>query len=560
MATTPGLTRRTFLKTGMIALASISLISACAPAAPATKPAEAPKPAEAAKPAAPAAVATTAPAASAAQQAPAQKPAEAAKPASSAAGQITIVIEAEPNTIVTKDNTTNNGQLVVDNIYDHLTARDNASGKMAPKLAESWTMVQPTTWRFKLRQGVTFSNGEPFNADAIVAAVEDLADPQRPGIGATDFGSLQSAARVDEYTVDVTTPTPDPILPDKLVHFAIPAPAWLKSAGLETRATQAVGSGPYLLTEFLKGQHLLFKANPNYWGQDKPKIGEIKLVYRTEQTVRGAMLKAGEVDLAYNIPPEQLGEVPRGIIEQSQETPMFRINAEHPVMKDIRVRQAIVNAVDTPGMIKSLYPEGIAEPVHGQLVRKGTLGWNPNLKPYPYQPDEAKRLMQEAGAVGTPVEFLARPGQFPRASEVSELIINSLNQIGFKATVRFLESAASTEALRSVKPDQKRPDLQMTSVSSPTLDSSRPFDLYYLCGGRNHIGCDEEWDRRYSEAKVLTGDARDKAFQGLWEYAYDKYWYVPLFGLNWAHGASARLQWTPRVDGQLVFTEIALNS
>ena len=100
----------------------------------------------------------------------------------------------------------------------------------------------------------------------------------------------------------------------------------------------------------------------------------------------------------------------------------------------------------------------------------------------------------------------------------------------------------------------------MTSVSSPTLDSSRPFDIYYACGGRYHIGCDQEWDRRYSEARVLTGDARDKAFQGLWEYAYDKYWYMPLFGLNWTHGASARLEWTPRVDGQVVFTELALKS
>jgi hypothetical protein len=59
---------------------------------------------------------------------------------------------------------------------------------------------------------------------------------------------------------------------------------------------------------------------------------------------------------------------------------------------------------------------------------------------------------------------------------------------------------------------------------------------------------------------VLTGDARDKAFQALWEYAYDKYWYVPLFGLNWAHGASKRLQWEPRVDGQVVFTELSLTS
>ena len=568
MATTPGLSRRTFLTTGLISLAAISLLGACAPAAPMSKPAEpakpaeAPKPAEAAKPAADVKP-TAAPAAVSKPAEPAKPVAAApaiAQPASSATGKITIVIEAEPNTIVTKDSSTNNGQLVVDNIYDHLTARDNASGKMVPKLAESWSRVQPTVWRFKLRQDVKFSNGEPFNADAVVAAVEDLADPQKPGVAATDYGSPQSAARVDEYTVDITTPTPDPILPEKLNHFAIPAPNWLKSSSLDVRATQAVGSAPYLLAEFQKGQHLIFTANPNYWGPNKPKIAEVKLVFRAEQSVRGAMLIAGEADLAYNIPAEQLSKVPRGIIEQSQETPMFRINAEHPVMKDIRVRQAIVYAVDTAGMIKALYPDGIAEAVHGQLVRKGTLGWNPNLQPYPYRPDEAKRLMQEAGAVGTTVEFLARPGQFPRASEVAELITNSLNEIGFKSTVRFLESAASTEALRSVKPDQKRPDLQMTSVSSPTLDSSRPFDLYYMCGGRNHIGCDEEWDRRYTEAKQLAGDGRDKAFQGLWEYAYDKYWYVPLFGLNWAHGASARLDWMPRVDGQLVFTELALKS
>ena len=63
-------------------------------------------------------------------------------------------------------------------------------------------------------------------------------------------------------------------------------------------------------------------------------------------------------------------------------------------------------------------------PLNGQIVRQGTVGWNPNLKPYPYDPDEAKRLMQEAGAVGTPVEYIDRPGSFPRAAEVGELIVN----------------------------------------------------------------------------------------------------------------------------------------
>ena len=218
---------------------------------------------------------------------------------------------------------------------------------MVPKLAESWTRVQPTVWRFKLRQDVKFSNGEPFNADAVVVAIEDLNDPQKPGLGASDYGSPKSATKVDEFTVDITTATPDPILPEKLNHFGIPAPDWLKSASPEVRATQAVGSAPYILAEFVKGQHLIFKANPTYWGPNKAKIAEIKMVFRTEQSVRGAMLLAGEADLAYNIPAEQLDQVPRGIIEQSQESPMFRINTEHPVMKDIRVRQAIAYAVDT---------------------------------------------------------------------------------------------------------------------------------------------------------------------------------------------------------------------
>jgi hypothetical protein len=84
------------------------------------------------------------------------------------------------------------------------------------------------------------------------------------------------------------------------------------------------------------------------------------------------------------------------------------------------------------------------------------------------------------------------------------------------------------------------------------------WDSYYACGATQRIGCDQEWQRRYDEAKGLTGEPRDKAFQGLWEYAYDKYWYLPLFALSRVHGASARLQWTPRLDGRILFVEMGL--
>jgi peptide/nickel transport system substrate-binding protein len=161
--------------------------------------------------------------------------------------------------------------------------------------------------------------------------------------------------------------------------------------------------------------------------------------------------------------------------------------------------------------------------------------------------------------VGTTVEYIDRPGSFPRGVEVSELVVNWLNQIGFKATVRHLEALPYNEIKRATKPDQQRADLVMTGVSNPILDSSRVFDAYHACGARNRFGCDPEFDRRYAEAGVLTGEARDKAFQGLWEYTYDQYLYMPLFGLNWVHGAGAKLQWAPRIDGLVLFAEMALN-
>src|SRR5918993_2377325 len=306
--------------TSAISLAVLtSLLLACAPAAqPAAPSAPAPAAPAAPKPAAPAAQPAASPAAATGQAA--------TKPSGPASGSITVVLEAEPNTLLTKDSTTNNGQLVNNNIYDSLT-RFDPQGKLVGRLAESWSRVDPTTWRFKLRQGVKFTNGEPFNADAVVFAIEDLNDPQRPGIGLTDYGSMKTATKVDEFTVDITTPTPDPILPEKNVHFAIPAPNWLKTATLEQRSTTAVGSGPYILAEYVKGQHMLFKANPDYALTPKPTIAEIKMVFRVEQQVRGAMVQAGEADLAYRMPPEMKDQVPRGIVDHIQEVPFFKINS-----------------------------------------------------------------------------------------------------------------------------------------------------------------------------------------------------------------------------------------
>jgi peptide/nickel transport system substrate-binding protein len=545
------------LTTGILAVA-------CAPAAP-VSPAATAAPA---KPAAPAAAPSASPGAS-----PAASPGAAVAPAPAAGavakvqpkGSITMVIESDGDTIHPKDGTTDNAMFVMGNVYDGLTARDWSTGtpKIVGKLAESFeqSTADPKTWRFKLRQGLKFINGEPVNADAVVNMVNFVTDPANPGLAIDEFGlNGAKATRIDEYTVDITTKEADAIYPSRVVRMGIPAPKWLASMPNDNSITQAVGSGPYKLVEFVKGDHFLLQANPDYWGPNKPRIAEIKIVFRNEAAVRGAMLQAGEVQLATLLTPEQAKQMPASIIELTGEAVGIKINPEHPVLKDLRVRQAINMSLDRKSMIDSLYGD-VAEPLNGMMVRKSSLGWNPNLKEYPYDPAKAKQLVQDAGAVGQSIELISRNGVVPRVDEVTELFANQVNQSGLKVTVRSLEVGQWRAANRQVKPGETRTDLLLTSASDPVLDSSRTLNNYYKCGGVNAQWCDQEWTTKFNNVLGLSGDARAKGFQELWQVAYDQNVFTPLFGLNFIHGISPKLHWgtTKRYDLIRDFTEWTLD-
>jgi peptide/nickel transport system substrate-binding protein len=309
-----------------------------------------------------------------------------------------------------------------------------------------------------------------------------------------------------------------------------------------------VGSGPYKLAEYQKGSHFLLKANQDYWGNPKPTVAEVKIIFRNEAAVRASILQAGEVQLATLLTPESAKQAPASLIELTGESIGIRINPEHPVLKDLRVRQAINMAFDHKSMIDALYGE-IAEPLNGMMVRKSALGWNPNLKEYPYDPAKAKQLVQGAGAVGQSIELISRNGVVPRVDEVTELFANQVNQTGLKVTVKSLEIGQWRTLMRQVKPGEGRSDLQLTSASDPVLDSSRVLLNYYQCSGIQATWCGQEWTAKLTNVLGLGGDARSRGFQELWQTAYDQNVFIPLFGLNFIHGISPKLHWgQPRYD------------
>ena len=149
--------------------------------------------------------------------------------------------------------------------------------------------------------------------------VDSVVNPASVGQTIGEYSLAGQAKKIDDFTVDIMAPAEDAILPSRAVRMAIPAPSGLPACNFDASLNAAVGSGPYKLAEYTRGSHFLLKANPDYWGANKPTIAEIKIVFRNEATVRGSMLQAGEVQLAILLNPEQAKQLPASQIEVTGE-------------------------------------------------------------------------------------------------------------------------------------------------------------------------------------------------------------------------------------------------
>ncbi|MEA2514016.1 MAG: peptide/nickel transport system substrate-binding protein, partial [Thermomicrobiales bacterium] len=189
---------------------------------------------------------------------------------------------------------------VTRNIYDALVDREGQGPNLLPGLATEWTATTPTTWRFTLRPGVTYHNGTPFNAESAAFAINYVLNNETQATG--NFLAGTAAKAIDELTLEVTTPSPDPILPRRLYLVGMPEPTSFEAD--PTAAMRApIGTGPYRLVDYKGGDRITVEAYEGYWGE-KPAITSAEFVYRTESAVRVSMISAGEADIARDIAPQ----------------------------------------------------------------------------------------------------------------------------------------------------------------------------------------------------------------------------------------------------------------
>jgi peptide/nickel transport system substrate-binding protein len=338
---------------------------------------------------------------------------------------------------------------VLHNVYDALVLM-GPDGKLEPMLAESWTMLDDVTWQFKLRRGVKFHNGETFNAEAVRFTLERLLAEQRNPF----LNTIQQVDRVeivDEYTVNILTKKPYPLLPHRLAMAAvIQPPKYTAEKDDAFLATNPVGTGPYKFVEWKRGDRLTIEANPDYW-RGAPTVKTIVFKPIPEESTRVAALKTGESTLIVNVAPDKAKE-----LSESQDTKVleiavgphllfiFRTDLAGPI-SDPKVRQAINYAVDKESIIKNLLL-GYGEVLQGQPSSASIFGFSPDVKAFPYDPDKAKKLLAEAGYPdGLEITFDTPQGRYTKDREVAEAVIGQLAKVGIRGKLDTIEWAVWME-------------------------------------------------------------------------------------------------------------------
>jgi peptide/nickel transport system substrate-binding protein len=330
-------------------------------------------------------------------------------------------------------------------IFDPLVSFHGPSFKLAPMVAESWKVVDDRTWDFTLRKGVQFHNGDALTANDVKYSLDLYkADTGGRQVYAADVVGVEP---LDQYTVRLTTTGPNPGLLANLAQLPVLPRETRERIGQEAFDRQPVGTGPYRLVEFVRGQRLALEANPGYWGG---QVTPTKLTLRpvADPTTRVAELKSGGVQIIAAPPIGQLKDLDSGdtglLPVKGARTMMHQFNSTTPPFDDVRVRQAVNYAVDRAAILNQVL-EGHGELLHGPFV-SAWLGYDPALQPYPYDPARARQLLTEAGYPnGFETVFNHSSGVFLKDREIAEVVASQLGQVGIRVQLVPTERAKLQE-------------------------------------------------------------------------------------------------------------------
>jgi peptide/nickel transport system substrate-binding protein len=440
------------------------------------------------------------------------------------------------------------------NIGDCLVWRDRKTGRFVPWLAEKWQRLSDTSWRFTLRRGVKFHNGEPFNAQAVKFTIDRiLADKKMLVYNQWLF--VKEIKVVDDQTIEIATPAPEPAMLSKMAGTGcqMVPPAYMQQVGPQGFAQKPVGTGPFKFVEFRKDDRVVLEANPDYF-QGKPDIDQIVIRAIPEPSTRVAELLQGGVDLVVSVPSQdwQRVESNRNLtLNKALTTQTVLLVLRHTqgmVTADPRIRAAIDYAIDRKTLVK-LAGTG-AVPTRTR-VTPPTLGWHPNLYNKDiYNPDRARQLLREAGYNGQPLTFHSTT-VWPMQKEVSEALGAMLEAVGLKVNLQILDVSTFREQIYyGAYAGRGNREIYMDALGNSFFDPWIAV-LGFTCARAQRTDyCRQDLDQLIAQAaQEMVAEKRKQLYYKIQEIVAEDRPYVFLYQMMDTVGMNKKLDWTPAPDG-----------
>jgi peptide/nickel transport system substrate-binding protein len=483
--------------------------------------------------------------------------------AAAPAGKVIIAQGVDPTTLDMMNQSETPASNVGRHIFDSLYERD-PSLKVVPALAtEMPKLVAPATWEVKLRKGVTFHNGEDFNAESAKFSLERLAGGQGKLRGATFFAPIDRVEIVDPSTIRVHTKKPWPTFTVVMtfVQGGMYPPKAYKDKDTTFISRNPIGTGPFKFVRWSKDEEIVLEANTTYW-RGAPRIKTVVFKPIPDDAVRVAALQNGEIDLAVNIPPHLariIDKHPKLFLSTAPSIRTIQLmyythqmDAQHkPVgpyngpTADKRVRQAIAYAIDADEIIKGV--------LDGKGIRVATMlpsmhfGYDPGLKPIKQDLEKAKKLLAEAGyASGVEITLNGPQGRYVRDKEVAEAVAGQLTKAGIRTTLKTFEFV---NYLNNMVYVHKAGPIWLIGWGTNTMDAETIYVPLFKAPAIFANWHNEEFNRMVDEAQAIM-DERKRLEQ---YHRINKLWIeempaVPLYQQVDLYGVNKRVGWKARSD------------
>lgn len=476
---------------------------------------------------------------------------------------LVIAVNELPRGLEPADDTGNVDIRATYSIFDTLLRRDfsSASAQLKPLLAESWTRVSPTVVEVKLRRGVVFHSGDPFDADDVVFTFspERLSGPNAviPS-GRQYFGHLKDVQKVDSHTVRFVTDKPDLVFEQRLATYAswivsrkhwerykTNDPKWMQAALREVR-WNPVGTGPLKFTGWKKDQFVAFEANDRYFlGQ--PAMKSVTFREVPELAARIAGIATGEFDIIVDVTPDQIPVLQRYKDVQTQTITLENshvvvFNSNTPSLADKRLRQALSLAIDRKRLRDALWQGRNYTPNGHQLPSFGEM-YNKDRKGYEYDPARARQLVKASGYDGKAISLRAIPNYYLNGTEVAQVLLEMWKAVGINVKLDLVDNFKQVRS--------KGVEMYLWSNTYRIPDPSGSIIVLYgpnsqMQRGHNLWKAPAEFNEA-ADAVMSAGMGRVRynAFQKMLDIFEDEMPITVLYNPSYTYASKRTLDWKP---------------